>query len=189
MLRPGGFLGLERFDRIRPSIYAGWSGDLRARLGRGDLEAAITIDADGREVATNAIHVGHARLQVVGRRQAAGSEIDIATANASGWALNPAGCGYRDVLSEALERLGLSLNIGLETNSTETQIAVAGSGRLYSLAPSVVDSVLLASAGADLLCCPEIDVGLNFQVTPAAHTGRMGVLDAVANAAARLLTK
>ncbi|MEM6491770.1 MAG: LysR family transcriptional regulator substrate-binding protein, partial [Pseudomonadota bacterium] len=79
--------------------------------------------------------------------------LDLTAANARGWALNLEGCGFRAALFAALEQVGATPNILLETNALELQLALVASGRAFTLLPAtgisaVADRGVAARRGA-----------------------------------------
>ena len=133
-------LGLDEFPQLRVAVFSGWSDELLARLSARELDAAITITQTHRLPEGTAPLIQSA-VRVVAAQEHEASAKDLQSANAVGWALNPVGCGYRKALFSALEKVGETPNVVLETNSLDLQLQFTRAGRALTLAPEFLQGI------------------------------------------------
>ncbi|HEY1995866.1 LysR family transcriptional regulator [Paraburkholderia sp.] len=139
------------YPELQASAATGWGSQLLQRVEQGELDAAaILLPANKSfDAQLAARSLGRVKLAVVARKGALKKRSHtLAECQATGWVLNPDGCGFRDGLQRALTGLGLALKLNLETLGTGLQLQLVADGHGLGLVPL---PLLQASRYADSL--------------------------------------
>ncbi|MCA1326212.1 LysR family transcriptional regulator [Herbaspirillum sp. alder98] len=131
----------QEWPDLRPQVSTGWGATLVERVERGELDAAVVLQQRGRTlpggVEARLLHRGE--VSVLGRLQDWPlKRYGLADCVATGWVLNPDGCGFRAGLARALGALGLSMNVRLDTYTRDLQLDSVNGGLGLGLMPQAL---------------------------------------------------
>lgn len=123
---------------LKARVSTGWGAQLLQKLEDGALDAAITLLPANRTFpdGLQADSLGALKLAVIARKGSMKRRAHtLAECQATGWVLNPDGCGFRAGLQQALASQGLTLKLNLETFGTELQLGLVAEGVGLGLVP------------------------------------------------------
>jgi DNA-binding transcriptional LysR family regulator len=155
------------YPDLQASASSGWGSQLLQRVEAGELDAAaILLPANKAFAETLAARsLGRVKLGVVAPKGALKKRVHtLAECQSIGWVLNPDGCGFREGLQRALNGLGLTLKLNLETLGTELQLQLVADGNGLGLVPLPLLQASRHEAALDVLTLsdfkPLIDIWL-----------------------------
>lgn len=126
------------FPGLTVRLNTDWSESLVAQLAAGTIDGALTLlpagsqappGVEGRRIAVEEVRV------VAPPELAARTPRTLAALNATGWVLQPSGCGYRTALEHTLERCGLTPNIAVESYDQGMLLSLVARGVGFGMAP------------------------------------------------------
>jgi DNA-binding transcriptional LysR family regulator len=166
------------YPRLRTQLSTDRSSGLIQKLLSGELDAAAVLMPANMAVPDRLISRVLLGLEmvVVGRTvDFPAGDYQLRDIHARGWILNPAGCGFRARLEQALGNAGLPMLVNLDTFGTELQLGLVSRGLGIGLIPR---PLLEASPHRETLTALALgDFKLNSQLL-LIHVDRLGTLDA-----------
>jgi DNA-binding transcriptional LysR family regulator len=129
----------RRYRGLSLSLVGGWSVELVAAIGHGQLDAAIVLsNPDDRTVAPGV--EGKALgtetfLAVTGRGHALPPRAALADVASLPWVVNAEGCGVRATLQRTLARAGVPFRVAAEVHDFDLKIALIARGLGIGLLP------------------------------------------------------
>jgi DNA-binding transcriptional LysR family regulator len=131
----------QRFPRLTMHVTTAWSRTLLDQLRRGALDAAIVHLLEGERLpaGVSGRPIGMQPLVfVAARREPVRSPLALDHVARGRWVLNPDGCGFRETLRRALQRIHASLHVAIEAYGAEAQLALVARGLGFGVVPARV---------------------------------------------------
>ncbi|CAN5230528.1 LysR family transcriptional regulator [soil metagenome] len=131
----------QTFARIRLQVSSNWSARLTDEVRAGALDCAIGLLTEVHSVppSLTRIPLGSERVVIVSAAKAStkrdGTPWRLRDLAATGWYLNPPGCGCRTALIKAFERCQLSVDIAAEVFGEELQLSLLAKSGGLGLVP------------------------------------------------------
>jgi DNA-binding transcriptional LysR family regulator len=153
------------FPDLTLQVSVDWAVPLVARLESGELDAAlITLMTDGEpKTALPARRLGREDVRIIGAAHLAAARWDSLRAmNEVGWVIQPTGCGYRSVLTLALERAGAGLpKVVVESFGKELHLSVVARGAGFGLLPASQLKTIPAKRTIKAFVVPEFQASVS----------------------------
>ena len=132
-----------RFPDLQLRVTSEWTSKLIRKVGDGELDCAIAFVTDHHTLplTVSGTVIGVESLAVVAGRtfktsQRNGETVRICDLAPYGWIMNPAGCGYREILQRAFDRTNASFRIIADVLGYDLHLSLVARGVGLSLVPS-----------------------------------------------------
>lgn len=178
----------ETHPDVKVRVSTGWGGSLLQKVEAGELDAALVLLPPNRTLPDSLAgdELGRTELVVVAQHgQFKRRAYTLAACQATGWVLNPDGCGFRAGLQRALAAQGFSLQLNLETLGTELQLGLVADGVGLGLVPLPLLQRSAHAARLDIVNVSDFKPEVAVRIVHASSLGKMrAALDVLATSVA-----
>ncbi len=130
----------QHYPDLQLRLTSNWGNQLLNALDHAALDAALLL-APASKIFNENLYtraLGPVPLSILTADDGKPLPATLADCYAKGWILNPDGCGFRAMISRALAEQGLPLQLNMEVQGTDLQLALIAEGRGLGIMPQIL---------------------------------------------------